>query len=504
MRPEFKHFFLFISLLSTSAIHAATVTLKIETEAAKQVHLFVMREADPVSHRREVLKKFDINGALRFEVKFDLDETSQVFLRVGWVEYPLFAEPEATYDLLLPEPGREVARSFAVTARVAPVFKTILTDELNYLIAAVNRRYDAFFEEHYMEFAYENLRGNDAWKRSEGERLKKLNWVTENPDIKPVASNRTDSLLVAFSASLRSEFAPFEQKKFFRTYFLFTLADLDRLRKLGNDEIFNAYFKDHPVELRNPSYVHMLEWFNRDFVFRWCERAQAEDFVKAFESGSFIALDTLFAKTTWYGNREFRHVALLMALEHDLLIKDTQRMIALIEAERNVQPTLQSMALRIISNKKAGKRGESAPPFRLTDHTGAIKELSDFEGKHVYINFYASWCASCLAEMRQIPSLRKTYGKHVEFISISMDEHFEDFKNFVVKSRDLGQKFLLGSQDPEFLDTWQMRSVPRYVLLDREGRIIRFEAQSPTGGIERELDKIKDEAEKKPKIGAWN
>jgi|GEM_PF-5212554 len=504
MRPEIKLVILFFSFLIAPLVRAATVTLKIETESAKQNFLFVMSESDPVSQRREVLQKFDINGALRFEVKFDLDEVTQVFLRLGWVEYPLFAEPGATYDLLLPEPGREVARSFAVTARVSPVFKTIKTDELNYLIAAVNRRYDAFFEEHYMEFAYENLRGNDAWKRSEGERLKKLNWATENPDIKPVNSSHTDSLLMAFSASLQAEFASFQRKNFFSTYLRFTLADLDRMRKWGNNEIFNSYFKDYPLELRNPAYVHMLRWFNRDFVFRWCERAQAEEFVKAFESGSFMALDTLFAKTTWYGNPDFRHVSLLMALERDLLIMDTQRMKALNEAEQTVKVPLKPIAQHIISNKKAGKRGEPAPPFKLTDHTGVIKELSEFSGKHIYINFYASWCASCMAEMRQIAALRKAYGKHVEFISISMDEQYEDFKDFVLKSREMGQKFLFGSQDPEFLETWQIRSVPRYMLLDREGRIIRFEAQSPTGGIEKELEKIKNEAEKKPKNGAWN
>jgi len=504
MRTKINFFFLVCSFLSALPGQSATVTVKIETELKKQNHLFIMREADPISRKREILAKYDMNDGSNAAIIFELDETSLIYIRLGWVEYPFFAEPGSTYDLFLPEPGKEVPRSFSKPAKVSPIFKTIKTDELNYLIAAVNRRYDAFFEEHYMEFAFENLRGNDAWKRNEGERLKKLNWVTENPEVKPAATVRTDSLLHQFGLTLISDFEGFGNNFFFDTYLRFTVADLDRMRKKSHDYIFNNYFKGRPVSLRNPAYFQMFEWFNSDFVFRWCERAMAEPFVQAFDRGSFQTLDSLFAQTNWYGEKSFRHASLLLAFERDLLIKDAQRMAFVSRAEVECDAPYGLMASRIKGRLLRGKRGQKASGFTLVNPKGELKELSDFAGKHLYVNFYASWCTTCRAEMNQISKLRKTYGKYVEFLSISMDENFEDFKEFVVKRREFAQPFLFGSHNPDFIEDWGVYSLPRYVLLDRDGNFLRFDAQSPTGGIERELEKIKIEAEKKPKNGAWN
>lgn len=504
MRFKLNFFLLVCSLLFALPGYSAKVTVMIETENSKQNYLFVIREADPISRKREILVNHYLNNDSIASVTFDLDETSLVFIRLGWVEYPFYAEPGATYDLLLPEPGNETPRSFSKLAKLSPLFKTIRSDELNYLIAAVNRRYDAFFEEHYMDFAFESLRGNDAWKRNEGERLKKLNWVTENPEIKPVATIRTDSLLVNFSLALLKEFGGNEKSPFFETYLDFTLADLDRMRKMSNEFIYHKYFKGRPVALRNPAYFHMFEWFNSEFVFRWCERAMAEPYVKAFDSGVFGELDVLFAETGWYSDESFRHASLLLAFERDLLIKDAQRMAFVLGAETACKSPFGKVAGRIKELLLRGKKGEKAPGFTLVNAQGEVKELSDFAGKHVYINFYASWCTSCMADMIQIAYLRKTYGKHIEFLSISMDENFEDFKMFVQKKRDFSNPFLFGSHSPVFIDNWGLYALPRYVLLDREGNIVRYEAQSPSGGIERELEKIKTEAEKKPKNGSWN
>ena len=69
------------------------------------------------------------------------------------------------------------------------------------------------------------------------------------------------------------------------------------------------------------------------------------------------------------------------------------------------------------SNRKA------APDFSLTDANGSPVKLSDYKGKVVLLNFWATWCGPCKAEMPMLVDLEKQYAaRGVLFIAASLDE----------------------------------------------------------------------------------
>ena len=110
-----------------------------------------------------------------------------------------------------------------------------------------------------------------------------------------------------------------------------------------------------------------------------------------------------------------------------------------------------------------------APPFTLPDLNGNMVRLTDFEGKVVLLDFFATWCAPCRVE---IPGFIELYHKYQSkgfvVVGISTD-HFglEVVKPFV---EELGIDYpvLIGNQ--EVMKTYRVVGLPTNFILDRQGR----------------------------------
>lgn len=65
---------------------------------------------------------------------------------------------------------------------------------------------------------------------------------------------------------------------------------------------------------------------------------------------------------------------------------------------------------------------DSAPEVTLEFFDGTTQRLSDFEGKPVVLNFWASWCPACISEMPFFADVHRRLGEQVEFIGVNMQE----------------------------------------------------------------------------------
>ena len=75
------------------------------------------------------------------------------------------------------------------------------------------------------------------------------------------------------------------------------------------------------------------------------------------------------------------------------------------------------------------KKGEQVPDFKLRSPDGKSLKLSDFKGKYVVLDFWASWCPDC---RKDIPEIQRMYnnfhGKGVEFVGVSFETDGEKWK----------------------------------------------------------------------------
>lgn len=128
--------------------------------------------------------------------------------------------------------------------------------------------------------------------------------------------------------------------------------------------------------------------------------------------------------------------------------------------------------------------GKPSPLFNYENHKGGMTALSDFKGKYVYVDVWATWCGPCKAE---IPSLKKMeekyHGANIEFVSVSVDtkKDYEKWKTFVTE-KELGGVQLMADKDwsSEFVKAFFINGIPRFILIDPAGNVVQANAPRPS------------------------
>jgi thiol-disulfide isomerase/thioredoxin len=152
-------------------------------------------------------------------------------------------------------------------------------------------------------------------------------------------------------------------------------------------------------------------------------------------------------------------------------------------------PELQQEALnkgKQIANLTPGK---AIPAFAYPDIEGNLVRLSDFAGKKVLIDVWATWCQPCLAE---IPHLRQLANdnRDLAILGISVDarEDEQKWRDFIATRDPAGTQVLADSSwNSGLMQHLVVTSIPRFILLDGNGRIIDANAPRPSDRALREL-----------------
>lgn len=137
------------------------------------------------------------------------------------------------------------------------------------------------------------------------------------------------------------------------------------------------------------------------------------------------------------------------------------------------------------------KSGNEAPDFEFTDFDGKKHRLSDFRGKWVLLDFWATWCQPCVKE---IPHLTKAYkkfgGDNIQFISVSHDRGIEEAREFAKKN---GMNWLQTINLDGYCDAsekYNVQSIPAPFLIDPNGKIVPMnDFQLRSDNLELTLDK---------------
>ena len=127
--------------------------------------------------------------------------------------------------------------------------------------------------------------------------------------------------------------------------------------------------------------------------------------------------------------------------------------------------------------------GSPSPKFsNYENFNGGTTSLDDFKGKVTYIDIWATWCLPCRGEIPALKELEKKFhGKDVAFVSISIDQNKDEWKEFV-KSEDLKgvQLFAENAFDSQFIQDYGIRQIPTFIIIDKEGKIVNADAPRPS------------------------
>ena len=115
--------------------------------------------------------------------------------------------------------------------------------------------------------------------------------------------------------------------------------------------------------------------------------------------------------------------------------------------------------------------GMQAPDFTLRTLTGEQFNLYEQRGKPVFLNFWATWCGPCVAEMPDMQKLQNTMGDSIQIVGIDVQETRSQVQRFVTRYR-YTWTFVLDSIG-EVNNAYENTGLPRSFFIDAEGVIVR-------------------------------
>jgi cytochrome c biogenesis protein CcmG/thiol:disulfide interchange protein DsbE len=111
-----------------------------------------------------------------------------------------------------------------------------------------------------------------------------------------------------------------------------------------------------------------------------------------------------------------------------------------------------------------------APDFALVDAAGKTVRLSDYRGKVVLLNFWATWCEPCKAEIPWFVDLQKTYADDLVVLGVSFDEDGWNSVRPFVEQRGVNYPVMLAG--PTLPEQYRdIESLPTTLMINRDGRI---------------------------------
>ena len=119
----------------------------------------------------------------------------------------------------------------------------------------------------------------------------------------------------------------------------------------------------------------------------------------------------------------------------------------------------------------AEAKGKQAPDFTLQDLQGKQVKLSDFRGKAVLLNFWATFCGPCKVEMPWLVELQKQYGPQgFEIVGVALDDSGKDkIEKF---AKEMGVNYTILQGQDAVGDAYGAVGLPATYYIDRSGKII--------------------------------
>lgn len=137
-------------------------------------------------------------------------------------------------------------------------------------------------------------------------------------------------------------------------------------------------------------------------------------------------------------------------------------------------PQVKTLLVTLFGLALVAVAGETAPNLELHDLKGAPHKLDEYRGKPVVLNFWATWCVPCAAEMPLLNEMQTRYKGRVLFIAASVDddEMKPAVEAFIKKHHDQALTVMMGATLDNLHDFGLDQVMPGTVFIDADGSIV--------------------------------
>ncbi|WP_168196208.1 TlpA family protein disulfide reductase [Echinicola soli] len=229
---------------------------------------------------------------------------------------------------------------------------------------------------------------------------------------------------------------------------------MDNLHQTAFNKVMNEYSEAHPDE--NWGMTEYIE-MRRDYILEDEDEA-LKDYLLAK-----LALDAI----SYYGDEA-------AALAYDTYLEKYP--------DSPFKEYLEAV------NKKWEKLAKGKPAIEVEGSApdGSKVKLSDFEGKVIYLDTWATWCGPCRGEFPAAKKLKEEYKdqKDVVFMYASIDSDKEAWEKYLKEDPDFKgiHLYVDGAWQSDLCHDYMINAIPRYILIDKNGNIANVKAPRPSSG----------------------
>lgn len=407
---------------------------------------------DYVTLNYRVLQSTEIDSSGNFYFDYDISETQQAIIQIEYLIGIIYLEPNQKYSIKFP-PKSEDGTYKLTRNNVNIIFDSIPLNDINGLILEFDRMYDQFLQDNRYNVG------------------KKIFHVK----------------LDTFKIAVQNQFEGV-RNSYFKNYVRYSIADLElvspsshlKVNKLG---LYNTHIINKKINTKHHAQMRFLLNFYEKTLNNQIGKVGSKITAILQEKPSYVALDTLLEKDYFFKMKSIRELVIaenLYSLYYNQNYSPIVMLELLKEAElKGTNEDLKLMTGQIVKNITKLIPGSTPEPIRLLNSNKEVISTADFKGKYVYINFWAIWNKESQAEMDVFTKLQEEYGSMIEFVSINIDANYRKFESYCATHPNYDWNMLYYGGQSNLLDEFNIYSIPHYVLLDKEGKILQAPASKP-------------------------
>ena len=431
----------------------------------KFVRLYVYDDYITYTEKELTSTRVGLDG--KFELWFTIAETQYAFIRIDNEIMDIYVEKDKKYKLDFPPPTKNKGATNPLSERNYRKLRMLDADStsLNLAILKFNKLYDDFLVDNQEALVRRGM--ND----------KKL----------------LHDRLATFRDNVGEEFS-FSSSDYLRAHILYSIAQLEQTTMTSDEKLFIDYL-EKPLLEKNYEYMRFFhQYFERYLqLFRLTEKGRGLlDAINNF-SGLEKVNDVLNADEK-LRNKITREAVLIDGIiqlynnpdfKKDKMVKVLDALSA--EASTPYLKTASANAKALLTRNQPGTM---APEFEIRSHNNLLTRLKDFEGKYVYLQFTDVSCLPCNSETKTVADLHTKYGDKVKFVTITINNDFEETRDFV-KRNAYNWTFLIAGDNHKVLEDYNVKSVPEYFFIGPTGKFVQSPATRPDRGIDRTFFDLK-------------
>jgi len=456
--------FLFVALLFSINSFAQETVITGYAPGAERKIIQLTAPGDLITFWEKSLTEARIDSTGHFKMTVILDKTTFVYISIDFHKTELFLEPGQTYDLQI------AAMNYDEFTEVNPLIQsqnlscTISNPgfmDLNNLIGEFNSIYSGFLMSHF----------NALYR------------------------DRNKMVLDTFRVQLNQKYGGITNP-YFVNYATYKLAALEQLTQYYSQaQLAKKYFSDKPVLYNNLEYMEFFNSFFSKYLTATSNIFRKIDLHPVLKSPDpYTAVFKVMAADTLLKNTRLRELVMLkgmMELYNNQNYNQDEVLLVITQTrDQSFFPENRIVAENMISLLTKLKPGTMAPEFTLISREIKDLSLKSLRGKPVVLSFWTTYCEGCLSEMELIKPLYETYKDKIHFVSVSADKYYGKMLFFINLKKDWLWMFVNVGEHSHVLKDYDVRTYPLFVLIDKEGRIVKYPAEQPSSGLEAELQKI--------------